>query len=473
MTSTDTSYKIPESTVDKHMLFERIGYIPHSEEQWLIHNSTARFKIPCCGRRFGKSQAAGHEFTFNMFRPETRWWIIGPTYKLAEKEFRVVWDDFKALKLLDKCKSKNYNVNQGQMRLVTPWGSVLEAVSAEKPESLVGEGLNGVIMSEAAKHSMKTWQQIIEPALTDLRGSAIFPSTPQGFNWYKGLFDLGADPRFPDYESWRFPTWFNKYRYPDGYDDPELVRVRQNVSKAFWDQEYAADFTSFEGQIYPEWDEKLHVKPITYNPNWRNFQVFDFGYIDPFVCLDIMVDDEDNVYVWREYQVSYESTWTHANIIKNRANPPGFHVDGRFADPSGADAIATLELVLGYTEAKRVGETAGASGKEQGYEAIKRWLKPLEGPPKLFFDPSCQHIIRQMPQLHKKAVKEGQNEKPGQHDFDDHGPDALRYFFNHMFVLGYNLSLESVYTPSYRGSEAETFFTYTGGIELQDNIGYG
>lgn len=465
-TAVSSGYQLPDALIDKEALFERIRYEPHSDEQWLIHNSTARFKIPCCGRRFGKSQAAGHEFTYNLFRPNTFWWIVGPTYSLGEKEFRVIWDDFKKLKLLDKCPTKNYNKNQGQMRIVTPFESVIEVVSAEKPDSLVGEGLNGVIMSEAARHQMRTWMEIIEPSLTDLKGSAIFPSTPKGFNWYKGLFDMGNNPAFPDYESWRFPTWTNTFRYPGGYDDPELVRVRQSVSKAFWDQEYAADFTSFEGQIYPEFDEKLHVRPIQYNPNWRNYQVFDFGYVDPFVCLDIMVDDADNVYVWREYQVSYSSTWQHANIIKNRENPPGFHVDGRFADPSGADQIATLELVIGYCMAERV-------AWDQGVEAIKRWLKPLEGPPKLFIDPSCQHLIRQLPQLHKKEVKEGKNERAGQHDYDDHGPDALRYFFNHVFVMGQGMSLGDVYTPTYRGSEAETFFTYASGIELTDTIGYG
>src|SRR6185503_19081347 len=185
--------------VDRDEVFERIKYKPHSEEQYRIHDSLARFRIPSCGRRFGKSQAAGHEMTLNLFIPETLWWIVGPTYRLGEKEFRVVWNDLKALNLLDKCSTRQYNINQGQMRLVTPMGSTLEVVSAEKQDTLVGEGLDGVIMSEAAKHKMSTWQMYIEPALSDKRGSAIFPSTPQGFNWYKGLYDMGQHPDFEDY----------------------------------------------------------------------------------------------------------------------------------------------------------------------------------------------------------------------------------------------------------------------------------
>jgi hypothetical protein len=254
--------------------------------------------------------------------------------------------------------------------------------------------------------------------------------------------------------------------YPGGFDDPELARIRQSVSKQYWDQEYAAQFTSFEGQIYPEFNDRDHVRAIEYNPAWNNYLAFDFGYIDPFCCYDIMVDDADNVYVWREYQVTHMSTWQHANNIRNRENPLGYHVDGMYGDPSGADEIATIELILGHIFAERVAWV-------QGVEAVKRWLAPFEGIPKLFIDESCVHLRRQLAQLRKKDPGENHNEKPGQHDFDDHGPDTIRYFFSQHFVLGRGMSLESVYTGGNSSSEAATFFTYSSGIKLEEEIGYG
>jgi len=458
---------ILDAGIQQDVLFERIGYEPHSEGQWEIHTTTARFCIPCCGRRWGKSQSAGHKMTQKMFVPDTVNWIVGPTYKLGEKEFRVVWDDFKKLKLLDKCK-KAYNKVQGNMYIRTPWNALLEVVSAEKQESLVGEGLAHVIMSEAAKHKMSTWQMYIEPALADKRGSADFPSTPQGFNWYKGLYDMGQHPDFPMYQSWRFPTWSNKAVFPDGLEDPEIVRIHSQVSEQYWLQEYAAEFTTFAGQIYPEFNEMVHVRPMTFNPNFRNYQAWDFGYNDPTVVLDIMVDPADNVYVWREYQVSGKSTWEHGWIIKNRENPDGYHVNAMFADPRGKDQIETLKLVLGHLYAQDV-----EGGWSAGVEAIKRWLKPQDGGlPKLFIDPSCIHLIRQMTTLRAKEMIEGRNERPGQHDYDDHGPDALRYFFNHFVVMGQGMTLESVYSGEYAKTEAAGFFTYNTGISLGNRIGF-
>src|ERR1051325_223555 len=106
-----------EAAIDREVLFEKLGYAPQDNGQWDMHNSTARFRTACCGRRWGKSLWAGHEMTVQMFTPDTINWIVGPKYVLAEREFRVVYNDFKKLGLLDKrCKS-SYNVRQGDMRI--------------------------------------------------------------------------------------------------------------------------------------------------------------------------------------------------------------------------------------------------------------------------------------------------------------------------------------------------------------------
>jgi len=453
-----------ELVIDKAKLFETLGYKPHSIEQSQIHDSVARYKIPCCGRRFGKSQASGHEITAQAFTPDSWIWIIGPTYKLGEKEFRVVYDDF-VRKLKIKVK-KQYNVLQGNMRIELPWNTTIEVVSADKQDSLVGEGLDFACMSEAALHQMSTWQMFIQPALSDKRGSAIFPSTPRGYNWYYGLYQLGQDPDYPEYESWRFPTWMNQAVFPGGIDDPELVQIRNVVSDSYWKQEYGAEFTTFAGQIYDEFDESVHVKTFEYNPGWKNYVCFDFGFTDPFVALDIMVDPMDNIYVWREYMVTGKTTWEHANIINTRDNPEGYHVDAMFADPRGADEIATLQLILGPVYARNVGWITGV-------EAVKRYLKlGTDGKPKLFMHPRCSELVRQMKALRTKTVKEGHNAREGQHDYDDHGPDCLRYFFNEYVVLGAGTSLEDVYSDTYRGSEAEGFITWAGGVTMNEPIGF-
>ena len=462
--------------INQKALFSKVGYTPHPKQQ-LAHDALERFCVLCCGRRFGKSQWAGHKMTTKMMVPDSINWIVGPDYGLGEKEFRVVYNDFQKLGLLKYC-NKSYNVKQGNMRIhFKELNSLLEVKSAERPDSLVGEGLDHVCMSEAAKHKISTWQMYIEPALADKRGTADFPSTPEGFNWYEGIYQLGQHPddKFKDYVSWRFPTWENSVMFPNGFDpacpnimdevhhnnikckcEPELVRIFNTVSTMYWLQEYAAEFTAFEGMIFPEFKETLHVKKFAYNPLCQNWQAFDFGYTDPFVCLDIMVDAVQRVWVWREYIDAGKSTFEQGHIIKNRENPDGFHVNGRAADPRGADEIATLSWIIGGMSANSIGIAAGV-------EQMKQAMKVREdGFPGLIIHPRCTETIRSLKNIHGKSGSPGYEIAKGQFD---HPFDALRYFFNEYFVMGGNYSLQDVYS-GYDKTEAAGFFRYAGSITL-------
>jgi hypothetical protein len=326
-------------------------------------------------------------------------------------------------------------------------------------------------MAEAAKHNMSTWEQYIEPALSDLLGSCDFPSTPQGYNWYHGLWQLGQEKstNTEAYRSWTFPSWANSVRYPGGLDNPEIKRLRRTASKAYFDQEYGAKFTAIVGSIYEEFDPDVHVQAHTFVPEWKNFQAFDYGFSNPFVCLDIQVSPNDDVYVWREYNERYLSTYEHGEAIKRRDNPAGYHVDTMWGDPRGADQAATLALILGIVASEDVSWTLGV-------EQIKRMLKA--SPPKLYIDPSCTNLIRQMEQLHVKELStnskfdlsELSGDRNIQHKRDDHAADALRYFIGPYFVAGRDVHLADIYGEFYNGSESEEFFTLKTHMTLEEGF---
>jgi hypothetical protein len=379
----------------------------------------------------------------------------------------VVFRDYEELGLLKYCK-KSYDVKQGNMRIETPWKSVVEVVSAEKPASLLGEGLSHAVMAEAAQHSRITWEQYVEPALSDLLGTADFPSTPKGFNWYHGLWLLGQQATktatyHPDYRSWQLPSWTNPIRYPGGLDNAEIQRIRSVSSKTWFDQEYGASFTAISGSIYSEFDDKIHVQHCLFNPKLPNYLAFDYGYVNPFVALDIQVGPGDAAYVWREYYGRYLSTHEHAKALKERENPPGYRVDAMWGDPRGADEAATLALTLGFVGSFDV-------PWKHAVEQIKRMLKAGQ----LFVDPSCLNLIRELPQLHvKPPARQSQrdiDEQAGdgniQHKVDDHCCDALRYFIGPHFVAGAGSHLTDIYGEAYSGSESQDVFTTLTGQKM-------
>jgi hypothetical protein len=461
-----------------------VGYEPH-EAQMLIHDSAARFKVPCCGRRFGKSTSAIRDFWPDFMERGRTFWLVGPTYELGEREFEVLYDDvmnFPAA-IRNRCQI-SYSPAAGNMKVLFPWRTLVKVVSAEKPKSLLGKGLSGAIMCEAAEHEEITWTKYIRPALADRRGRAIFPSTPKGFNFYyhyhrrglpgsntyvrearestinaaKGAYSAG-------WESWQFPSWANTHVF-SGPDDPEFDEIRANTSQVIWEQEYEAKFTSFEGRVYDEFDERIHVTDLRdvvrkWLPFWKNYWGVDFGFKNPFACLDVMVDPEDNVYVWREYYVSGVPTIIHCDRLRQRDNPPGFHVDCIFADPAGADGVATLQLKLGQVFARKVGWL-------QGVEQLKvlfRGHKTDDGEtiPRIFIDRSCVNLIGELNTLHMVENKKpsSQNSKEQQHTHNDHACDALRYFCNEYFVLGAGTRLSDINKyADQMGKVGDTIFTY-------------
>jgi len=482
-----------EPGISDEALYAKVGFKPHSVGQRSYLNSKVRFNVPCCGRRYGKSQAAGHRMTYKSFIPDSINWIVGTTYRIGEKEFRVVWDDYNKLDILRYCK-KSYSVHQGDMSIKTPWGSLIMVVSADNPDTLLGEGLSHVIMSEAARHNVATWEQYIEPALSDLKGSADFPSTPQGFNWYHGLFMMGQiatiAPPTPshtskfnfaqDYASWQFPTWENTVRFPGGFNDPEIQRVKRTVSPLWFDQEYGAKFTSMAGSIYDEWDEKVHVlDSYEFDPTQPNYLAFDYGFANPTVCLDIQINtkvEPNAAVVWREYYASNLSTPQNAHNIYSRPHPKEYRVDGMYGDPRGADEQAIYSQLLGYGYVQSQDVRWKLS-----VEQIKRMLAAK--PTQLRITRNCTNLVRQMSNLHVKELSKNakfdlQEMSLGgdgniQHKVDDHAADALRYFIGPYFVLGGNMHLSDIYGQMYAGSESHEFTKLHTGVVLDDLITLG
>jgi len=466
--------RVGSLVVDKAKYFEQVGYKPHPKQR-LYHASQARFKIACCGRRFGKSSMAARDLEPELHVPDRRYWIVGPTYDLGEKEFRYVWQDI-IVKLKygrDKRVKKAYNKRSGEMYIEFPWGTRLEVRSATHPETLVGDGLHGVIMSEAAKHKRETWEQYIRPSLADYRGWASFVTTPEGFNWLYDLWLLGIsdDPTFKDFQSWRFPSWENPYVYPDGRADSEIKLIEATTAAEWFLQEFGAEFGSFLGKIYGEFDPTLHIKRHTFNPDWPNYIAFDWGFTNPLAAIEFQVDPWDRVYVWREHYKAFMQLGEHIRYLKGRDQPPGYHLDLAFGDAADPEAamFVSQQLVGCYAldEAK--------SNWRQGVDLVKTFLMPRDvyapdgslvvddeygtphQEPWMFIDPSCINTIREFNNYRAVDARPEINPREAAKRFDDHALDALRYGLMHRFELGCHAHLSDVYGPS-NLADTKTFF---------------
>jgi hypothetical protein len=377
-------------------------------------------------------------------------WIVGPTYDLAEKEFRIIWNDLIVGQGLgrDKRVRKAYSKRTGDMFIQFPWNTRVECRSAEHPEYLVGEALDHVIMSEAAKHKRETWERYIRPALADRRGGADFPTTPEGFNWLHDLWQLSFRSKYKGiFESWRFPSWENSRVYPGGRQDEEILLLEDTTEPEWFLQEIGADFASFVGKIFPEWDETRGVMTEDYHfiPGWPNYMAVDWGYTNPLAAVEFQISPLDEIFVWREYYHKYKTLPDVTSELRARPNPAGYHLDLIVADPADPEAAASLsklmnvgcwapkELKSDYTWRDGIDLMSGFMHPVQ--IASDKWGAPIDSP-RYHVAWECKNHIRELNNYRSKEPVKGQNVPELGNKVEDHTIDAMRYALLATFRIG-------------------------------------
>ncbi len=430
-------------------VFDRVGYRQHSGQLLMSQaKGHARFRVVCAGRRTGKSTQGGHELTAHAYEAyvnkasldpfinRREYWIVGPEYSDAEKEFRVLYSDLERLGFPMDHPGTYYDAAGGNMHLSLFGGRFqVHAKSAKYPGSLVGEGLNGVILAEAAKLKPAIWPKYIRPMLVDTRGWALMTSTPEGKNWFydEYLKATGSE----EYWSIKMPSWTNNHLFPLGKDDPEVKSLGEGLTDEAFNQEIGAEFADFVGRVFKNWDEEVHLKRWTYDPSLPVYAAVDYGWTNPFVWLLIQVDPADNVYVFGEYYQRGKRIDEIPDELRARGLvPSGLRVI--YPDPASPGDTAVLEDKL------QVRAASGTGGEiKDRITLIRRWLdvpaqlKHLpyghaERVPKLYVDPiACPMTVHEMGEYRYPELKNEQdrNETENPLKKDDHAPEALGRFF--------------------------------------------
>ncbi len=408
-----------------------------------VANDTHRFKVICAGRRSGKSTLAILTVMKWALEKSGLYWIIAPTFDQGRDIF---WTQgFKPMLnnagWLQKCK-----FNETLLTITLPNGSLIAIKSAEKPDRLVGIKLRGLIVDEIAKmRNWETiWKQNLRPTLTDYEAPVMFISTPQGYNHFYELYQMGQQAD-SEYKSWRFTSYDNPY-LPQG----EIEKAKKELTEDTFAQEYMADFRKYTGLVYKEFQREVHViEGFDVPDGWGVYRGIDFGSTNPTACIWVAVDGDDNWYVISEHYQTGETIDYHAGLINS--NPFSNKVTASYGDPSGAQWIQEFaQRGIYITPANKETGTNFNSWVRFGIEKVSERLKITPGHtvqhvqagdtsngqslgnPKLFVFNSCTNLIREFETYRwkEKSVTQAQdlNEPDVPEKANDHAMDALRYF---------------------------------------------
>ena len=210
--------------------------LPHPGQLEILRNP-ARFKVLACGRRWGKSELGLIDILTAAHLEHKRCWWVAPSYLMASQIWRNLVSIVKHL--------KDVVINTSERRIDLPRGGLIAIRSAHNPDKLRGDGLDFVVLDEAARMPAHIWHDVIRPMLATTRGAARFLSTPKGRNWFWERHRDGADPLQEEWAAFDFTTAQSGLVHPN-----ELESIRLNTAEHIWETEYEAKFSDDRGQVF-------------------------------------------------------------------------------------------------------------------------------------------------------------------------------------------------------------------------------
>lgn len=436
---------------------------PHDKQKEVLTTQKNRIVLNW-GRRSGKSFLAGMKVSIGAIVEQGNYYIIAPTGGNAKK---IYWDDilkviWKNSPIVDKqfVKSlgrKDYNevgFNENEMsvtidyienaKVTMPNGKVMTInhdkkkprskivlYGATEPDNILGIALRGVVLDECAKmpNFMYVWKKVVSPMLGDRKGWAVFISTPLGIHnpWYTFVMRAKA---FAEKYFFSHATGYDNPYFPDEVIDEERLDAMAENDLNTFEQEWLAEFVNPQGAIFPEFDPEKH----TFAPNelpkgtFMKLMLIDFGFSpDPAAIVEIMVDEENNWWIYDETYDTHLDDDRIASVIKNKMMD---NVYTRIiGDGQRKDSIALLRRVY---KIPMTPSSKGAGSVKTGIGQIHGMLRiQPNGQPKLRIAKHCINTIREFQSYSRKRDSNGDFFDIPE-DKNNHTIDAIRYGLERM-----------------------------------------
>jgi phage terminase large subunit len=285
--------------------------------------------------------------------------------------------------------------------------------SVNQVDSVVGRSYDLIIFDEAALAEGETaFNVALRPTLDKDNSKAIFISTPRGRNnWFSNFFNRGFSPEFPE--------WFSikaTYHANPRISEADIAEARKEMSQAEFNQEYMADFNSFEGQIW-NFDFETCVQDLSALDVSKMDIIagLDIGFRDPTALVIIGYDwDDEKYYILDEYMDNEKTTEQQAEVIKSIMDK--WDVDFAFIDSAAQQTRYDFAQMY---------DIATNNAKKSLTDGVGYVASIVENN-NLIVDPSCRESLKSLDQYQWDPNPNLLKEKPKHNEFC-HMADAIRY----------------------------------------------
>lgn len=344
-----------------------------------IVKSPARFKVVCCGRRFGKtvlgifqSVFGNRDGTIKGAMQGKRIWWVAPSYKEALEGWAYLQ------RLVVQMPKAVATTNASELIVKFAGGGSVQVRTGDDPDNLRGAGLDGVVLDEAATMKPDTWHIVLRPALADKQGWALFIGTPQHFNWFYDLFTSAEIPSNTDWQAWQHPTWDNPY-----IKQSEIDAAQRDMLPEDFDQEFGASFTAVGGAVFRllATERPRFLRPIPKDLTFARTGIGEdwgttLGHQAAVVCGSVTNGGQ----VW--FRSSWLSPSGSSDLWRNEAVRCRKDYGASFArvDRSQASELDRLKAVGFWDASKGVADVQARIGDLQGLILRYNCYFDIDGP---------------------------------------------------------------------------------------------
>ncbi|MFQ3256500.1 MAG: hypothetical protein ACI9W7_000963 [Porticoccaceae bacterium] len=390
-----------------------------------IFLSTARFKSVVAGRRFGKTYLSTIELINAAISGKNKnCWYIAPTYGAAKE---IAWD------MLIKNIPEQYIVKTNETGLTIKLinGSVISLKGAERSAVLRGRSLDHCILDEFSEMRPEVWFEVIRPSLSDREGSALFIGTPKGRNHFYDLWAKGIDGA-DNWHSFQYTTLQG-----GNVSAPEVEQARADLDERTFNQEYCAEFVTYSGLIYYNFDRALSVIKAEDDGTSTILCGMDFN-VSPMTSIQMIRKGSDLIVI-DECIIYGSNTQEMADELHLRY--PSRHICV-FPDPAcrqrRTSAAGKTDLSILQNNNFETKVRKSHTPVRDRINSVNSRLKTGDGKRHLFISDKCKQTIKS---LERQTYKEGTSQ-PDKDGGYDHLNDALGYALDYLFPVKTDYQIE-------------------------------
>jgi hypothetical protein len=274
-----------------------------------VNNPKYRFVCAALSRRQGKTYISNVIGQLMALIPNTNILLMSPNYSLSQISFDLQRNLIKHFDLevtRDNAKERIIELSNG---------STVRMGSINQVDSCVGRSYDLIIFDEAALvDGRDAFNIALRPTLDKPNSKAIFISTPRGRNnWFADFYNRGYNNEYPEWISIRA-----SYHENPRHAKSDITEAKKAMSEAEFNQEYLADFNTYEGQVW-NFDHEKCVSDLSEIDTSKMdlFAGLDVGYKDPTAFCVLAFDwDSEKYYLVDEYLDAERTTEQHATEIR-------------------------------------------------------------------------------------------------------------------------------------------------------------